>query len=62
MIAAGAAVPDQTDPGTVDMVLYSDGENAGWTKVAEANLADAVTLIIYNSAGTAVKTLYGAGS
>ena len=62
MIAAGAAVPDQTDPGTVDMVLYSDGTDAGWTKVAEANLADAVTLIIYNSAGTAVKTLYGAGS
>ena len=30
--------------------------------VARANLKDEVELIIYNSAGTAVKTLYGAGS
>lgn len=30
--------------------------------VARANLKDEVQLIIYNSAGTAVKTLYGAGS
>ena len=30
--------------------------------IARANLKDEVQLIIYNSAGTAVKTLYGAGS
>lgn len=30
--------------------------------IARANLKDEVELIIYNSAGTAVKTLYGAGS
>lgn len=30
--------------------------------VARANLKDEVQLIIYNSAGSAVKTLYGAGS
>lgn len=30
--------------------------------ITSAKLASAVTLIIYNSAGTAVKTLYGAGS
>ena len=30
--------------------------------VNAAKLTSAVTLIIYNSAGTAVKTLYGAGS
>jgi hypothetical protein len=30
--------------------------------ITAAKLASAVTLIIYNSAGTAVKTLYGAGS
>ena len=30
--------------------------------VSRAKLKDEVTLIIYNSAGTAVKTLYGAGS
>jgi len=30
--------------------------------IARANLKDEVQLVIYNSAGTAVKTLYGAGS
>ena len=30
--------------------------------ITRAKLADEVSLIIYNSAGTAVKTLYGAGS
>ena len=30
--------------------------------VGSAELASVVTLIIYNSAGTAIKTLYGAGS
>ena len=30
--------------------------------IARANLKDEVALVIYNSAGTAVKTLYGAGS
>jgi len=52
---------------------YSSGQfnvaNAGIDSAAvqnnaitSAKLASAVTLIIYNSAGTAVKTLYGAGS
>jgi hypothetical protein len=30
--------------------------------ITSAKLASAVTLIIYNSAGSALKTLYGAGS
>ena len=42
-----------TSSGTVS--IKNDG-------VARANLKDEVELIIYNSSGTAVKTLYGAGS
>lgn len=37
-------------------------EHIGDDAVAQAELKDVVSLIIYNSAGTALKTLYGAGS
>ena len=38
------------------------GSGVGLTGISSTNLASAQSLIIYNSAGTALKTLYGAGS
>lgn len=38
------------------------GSGSGLTGISSTNLASAQSLIIYNSAGTALKTLYGAGS
>ena len=38
------------------------GSGAGLTGISSTNLASAQSLIIYNSTGTALKTLYGAGS
>lgn len=60
MIAPGAAVPPQD--GHANQSLISNGTSADWALVTSTNLHSAVTLVIYNSAGTAVKTLYGAGS
>ena len=60
MIAPGAAVPPQD--GHANQSLISNGTSADWALVTSTNLHSAVTLVIYNSTGTAVKTLYGAGS
>lgn len=38
------------------------GSGSGLTGISSTNLASAQSLIIYNSTGTALKTLYGAGS
>lgn len=55
-IAAGAVTNTKLATNAVTQVKIADDA------VGSAELASVVTLIIYNSAGTAIKTLYGAGS
>jgi len=47
--------------GTMTATTFS-GAGTGLTGISSTNLASAQSLIIYNSAGTPLKTLYGAGS
>ena len=55
-IATGAVTNAKLATNAVTQVKIADDA------VGSAELASVVTLIIYNSAGTAIKTLYGAGS
>lgn len=58
----GAKIASATITGSNISSTTITGSNLANSTVTSSKLASAVTLIIYNSAGSAVKTLYGAGS